>query len=243
MGYDAFAYWDIRLDDLYGRSIGQLVDVGAFRYAPVVGVLMAPFHALPYWLFLYFWTVVQVVALVLVARRFSLAACAWIGVPVAIYEGNVDLLIALAVVAGIRYPAAWAFPLLTKASSGVGLLWFVARREWRSVAVALAATAVVAAPTILIWPDLWVDWLRVLMDNAAHGAPDELLPLAVRVPIAAAMTIYAARTDRIWLVGLAVALAQPSFGLRSSAVGVSAIGLARLGATPARPTPSAEVVT
>jgi hypothetical protein len=225
-GFDAYAYWDVQFPDLYQRSFGQLVDPGAFRYSPVIGLLMAPFHAVPFWVFVYGWTIAQVVALVLVARRWSLAACAWAGVPASIYEGNVDLFIALSVVLGMRYPAAWAFALLTKATSGVGLLWFAVRREWRPLGIALGATALIAAPTVIAWPGAWSTWFAVLADNASRG-PGELIPLAVRLPAAALLTIYAARTDRLWLVGIAVMLAQPHLALRATAVAVAAIGLWR----------------
>lgn len=225
-GYDAYAYWDVQFPDLYERSFGQLVDPGAFRYSPVIGLLMQPFHALPFWVFMYAWTIAQVVALVLVARRWSLAACAWAGVPASIYEGNVDLFIALAVVLGMRYPAAWAFVLLTKTTAGVGLLWFAVRREWRSLGAALGATALIAAPTAIVWPEAWSTWFALLADNAGN-APNELIPLAVRLPAAAALTVFAARTNRLWLVGLAVMLAQPHLALRATAVAVAAIGLWR----------------
>ena len=46
--------------------------------------------------------------------------------------GNISLLLAVAIVVGFRWPAAWAFVLLTKVTPGIGLLWFVVRREWRS---------------------------------------------------------------------------------------------------------------
>lgn len=225
-GYDALAYWDVQFPDLYSRSFGQVTDEGAFRYSPVIGLLMTPFHALPFWLFVYLWTVVQVVALVFVARRWSFAACAWIGVPISIYEGNVDLLIAVSVVLGMRYPAAWAFALLTKPTSAVGLLWFLVRGRWRPLVIAAGVPLLIAAPTIVIWPDVWAEWLRMLSDNARH-APPELIPLGVRLPLAAAVVIYAARTNRLWLVGIGVALAQPALALRASAVAVAAIGLQR----------------
>jgi hypothetical protein len=126
-----------------GRSFGQLTDTGVFRYSPVIGLLMSVFHAVPFWQFLYVSTILQVLALVWIARRWSLAACAWIGIPTAIFQGNIDLFIAVAVavVVGMRDPAAWAFPLLTNATSGVGLLWLAVRREWRPLGFALATTA------------------------------------------------------------------------------------------------------
>ncbi len=56
--------------------------------------------------------------------------------------GNVHMLLALAIVLGFRWPATWSFVLLTKVTPGIGLLWFAVRREWRSLAIALGATAV-----------------------------------------------------------------------------------------------------
>ena len=37
---------------------------------------------------------------------------------------NVHLLLAAAIVLGFRWPATWAFVLLTKVTPGIGLLWF-----------------------------------------------------------------------------------------------------------------------
>ncbi len=76
-----------------------------------------------------------------------------------LWGGNITLLIALAVVAGFRWPAAWAFVLLTKVTPGVGLLWFAVRREWRSLAMALGATLAVVAVSSLVAPGLWRDWV------------------------------------------------------------------------------------
>ena len=44
--------------------------------------------------------------------------------------GNVNLLIAGAVLIGLRWPALWSIPILMKVTPAGGLLWFVARREW-----------------------------------------------------------------------------------------------------------------
>ncbi len=41
--------------------------------------------------------------------------------------GNIYILLAVAAVVGIGKPAAWSFPILTKVTPGVGLLWFAAR--------------------------------------------------------------------------------------------------------------------
>ena len=56
--------------------------------------------------------------------------------------GNIHAFIGVLVIVGFRWPAAWSLILLTKVTPGVGLLWFVFRREWRNLGIALAATAV-----------------------------------------------------------------------------------------------------
>jgi hypothetical protein len=122
--------------------------------------------------------------------------------------GNVNLLLALAVVAGFRWPAAWAFVLLTKVTPGVGLLWFAVRQEWRSLAIALGATALVCVPTLLA-PDLWRQWFGMLAAEVAegYGVP---VPLVARVPMAALPVAWGARTDRRWTVPVAAVWALPT---------------------------------
>ena len=39
--------------------------------------------------------------------------------------GQLDLLFALVTIVGLRWPAAWALPILTKVTPGVGLIWFL----------------------------------------------------------------------------------------------------------------------
>ena len=99
--------------------------------------------ALPWEAFLAAWTVI-----LLLAVRYLVGPRLWaVAIAFAAFEllgGNIHLLLAVAIVAGFRWPAAWAFVLLTKVTPGVGLLWFAVRREWRSLGIALGATAVVA---------------------------------------------------------------------------------------------------
>ena len=55
---------------------------------------------------------------------------------------------AAVIVAGFRWPALWAIPLLTKVTpGGIGLLWFAARGEWRHLGIALASTLAIVVVT------------------------------------------------------------------------------------------------
>ena len=73
-------------------------------------------------------------------------------VAVELTGGNIHLLLAAAIVAEFRWPAAWSFVLLTKVTPGIGLLWFAVRREWRPLMIALGATAAIAGLTFIIVP-------------------------------------------------------------------------------------------
>ena len=76
-----------------------------------------------------------------------------------------------AIVLGMRWPAAWAFILLTKISPGVGLLWFAVRREWRNLAIALGVTSAIAAVSFVLAPNLWSDFLAAsFLDDPVIGA-------------------------------------------------------------------------
>ena len=68
----------------------------------------------------------------------------------------------------------WAFVILTKVTPGIGLLWFVVRREWRNLGIALAATAIVAGGSALTMPLAWQQWAHVLSRTqvaTGHGRP------------------------------------------------------------------------
>lgn len=228
-GYDLIAYWDVRLDDVYGRSFGSLETVGAFRYTPPIAFLMAPLHMIPFNVLLVAWTIVLVVLVAWMSGRWTVAVLGSPALALSIYHANIDVLIAASIVLGMRWPGAWSFAILTKLTPGVGLLWFAVRREWRDLFLAIGVTLAIAIPTMIFAPSLWFEWVRMLGDNVRLGTGNEI-PLWIRLAVAAGATIFAAKTDRMWLMALAVAFVQPALGLRSFSVAVAAVALARFGA-------------
>jgi len=224
MGYDLMAYWDVRLDDVYGRSAGTLWAIGAFRYSPVMAFVMAPLHVLPFQVVLVLWTTLLVGALWWMCGKWTLAVLAFPGVDTSIYVGNIDILIAAAIVVALRYPAAWSFGLLTKVTPGIGLIWHAARREWRQLAIAIGVTALLVFPTVIVRPELWTAWFAMLRDNSTLPTGNEV-PLVYRVPIAAVLVWAGARTNRPWVLGIAIAFCEPVLGLRSWAVAVASVAL------------------
>ena len=125
--------------------------------------------------------------------------------------GNIHLLLGAVAVFGLRWPALWSVALLSKVTPGIGLVWFVARREWRNLAIALGATALVAALSFAYRPADWTDWIDFLIANRDHQFPLWTIPvpLAVRLVMSAALLWWGGRTDRAWVVPIAVGWAIP----------------------------------
>jgi hypothetical protein len=208
-GQEAISYWGPRLDAMYAKA--DWTTTGAYVYSPAFLQLIAPLKALPWVAFLGVWT-----AILLVAVRFLTGPRLFaVGVLLASAEmagGNISLLLATAIVVGFRWPAAWALILLTKVTPGIGLLWFAVRREWRNLGIALGATAAIIAISAAIMPGAWLDWLHVLSSIAGRDPTWAAvpIPLMFRLPVAVAVVVWGARTDRRWTVPVACMLALPA---------------------------------
>jgi hypothetical protein len=218
-GDDAFAYWSVSLPEPYAVPLGYL---GSFNYAPPIALLFEPFGLAEWWVFHFLWLALLVGTIVFIggAPLWILAILAFPPVALELYHGNVHILVALAIVLGFRHPWTWSFVLLTKVTAGVGLLWFAVRREWRSLGVALGATAVLCVATFLFMPSLWPDWLAYLDESSRVGAGSSKVdvPVWLRLPLAAAIVVWGALTDRRWTVPIAVALALPVLWFHGLAV-------------------------
>lgn len=224
VGFDAYAYWNVQMPNPYLIPVGAL---GAFTYSPPVALVSQVMGAVPFWVFLWVWLAVLVATAVWLGGRRALLVLAFPPVAMELYHGNVHLLIAAAIVLGFRHPWTWSIVLLTKPTSGVGLLWFAARREWRNLAIALGATAVIVAVSLAIAPRMWLEWIDYLTANvsAAPGGAWVPIPLWVRVPAAAVLVIWGARTDRVWTVPVATTIALPMLWFTGFAVLVALVRL------------------
>ena len=230
VGYDAFSYWSIDFSDLYGRAMSSNFALGAFRYAPPIAFVFGPLAALPWWLFLWLWEALMLGLIAWLGGRWALVLLALPPVALELYHGNVHLLIAAAIVLGLRYPAAWSFVLLTKVTPGVGLLWFAVRREWRALAIALGATAIIVAATLVVAPDYWREWVDSLVSNLNEPQWFSVPPPApIRLPVATAIVIWGARTDRPWTVAVAATLGLPIIWPHGLCVLAAAIPFLRRG--------------
>jgi hypothetical protein len=212
-GQDARCYWQATLADPYLHSDWN--DPIAYVYSPAFLQLVSPLTALPWQAFVAVWSAILVLAVrFLSGPRLLAAALLFPFAAMEVAGGNVSLLLAVAIVIGFRWPAAWALVLLTKITPGIGLLWFAVRREWRSLAIALGATAAIAVVSFVLLPDQWRTWVDVVIRNAAAGKSGTWasvpIPLWIRLPAAILLVVWGARTDRRWTVPVASMLALPA---------------------------------
>ncbi len=220
LGVDAHAYW--ASDPLHPYSTRSMLAQDGYFYSPAFTQALGPLHALPWPVFAAIWTLFLCAVLFWLGDR-------WFGylliVPVVAIEiamGNIHILLAAAIALGFRFPALWAFVLLTKVTPGVGLLWFVVRREWRSLAIALAATALIALASFALRPMAWQEWINTMLGTYAAAVPSPLaigiIPITIRLLAAAALVMWAGYTDRAWLVPVAAFIAVPVAYINSLAI-------------------------
>jgi hypothetical protein len=220
---DAHAYWAVDLANPYSRPIAT---PDAFTYPPPAALVFAVLGNLPFEVFQAIWTLLIGAALLWLTGPWALLFLVLPVVASDLYLGNIHILLGAAVVGSLRRPGLWAIPLLTKPTCGVGLLWFAARGEWRRLAVAIGVTAVIAAVAHIIAPTLWPAWIDYVLDTgvapdvgAAYWVP---IPLLVRLPAAALLVVWGARTNRPWTLPTAAMLGLPVLWL---------VGLAMVTAT------------
>lgn len=235
---DDLTYWQAWHGPMY---TGSWLVQGAYSYSPAAAQAYWPLAQLSFPVFHSIVAAAQLAALAWIARP-ALAAVILLvpvltlpsyGNPVlsTIQNGNIQILLAAAIVAGFRWPATWAFVLLTKVTPGVGLLWFAVRREWRSLGVALGVTTAISLVSFALAPDLWREWFGLLMtasgtDTLGHE-PFVPQSLAVRLPIAAVVVMVGAIRGWRWTVPIAAMLALPAIQLGGLALAVGAVPLLR----------------
>lgn len=217
---DGLVYWGVDPAAPYaGATVGG---EGAYLYSPAFTQAFTPFRMLPREAFAIVWSAVILAAAVWMARAWPLMLLPlFLPVVQDVMIGNIHILLALAIYLGFRWPATWAFVLLTKVTPGVGLLWFVVRREWRSLAIALGTTAAIVGVSYVVAPQQWADWIALLRRDGGQESGRLLL----RLVAAAAIVTWGALTDRAWTVPIAAMLALPVIWMDSFAMLIAAAAL------------------
>jgi hypothetical protein len=202
--HDTVAYW------LAGRHIVEGASVYAadgpflaFLYGPPWAILWAPISLLPVDLVVAGLLVLQVLALrYIVGSWLVVGLVAWLPfVPRELATGNVDFLMAAAILAGIR-GSGWGISLFSFAKFSPALVLIGApRREWRDAIVAGLVLVAITLP----WWHLWIDWVKLLLSDPAGG--DSVIPLVARLPVVAILIAL----RRPWALAAAAALLTPAF--------------------------------
>jgi hypothetical protein len=211
-GWDARAYWDAWRGAMYDGSVG---DPGHYLYSPAFAQVVWPLAQTTWPLFLGVFVAINAVGLAWLLRPLplTLAVPLWLAASQEILSGNIFIPMAIVAVLGMRRPHLWAFVALTKITPALGPVWFAVRREWSAVAKAVAATLAVAAVSYAVAPGLWHQWVTFLADQA--GLSDGPIGYAFipgplfRIPLALLLVVWAARTDRVWVLPVAMVLATP----------------------------------
>jgi hypothetical protein len=231
VGVDARAYWRVDLGHPYQSSV--VGEFSNYLYSPAFAQFLSPLYVLPFEIFFVLWTAASIAVLYWLVRPWPWALLILL-LPwtYELFVGQVHLFIAAAIVLGFRWPALWAFNILTKVTPGVGLLWFLVRREWRAFAIALGTTLAIMAVSFALSPTAWFDWIAFLRASTGSGEM-----LYVRIVAAAVIITAGALTDRRWTVPIGVWLALPVVWIESWVI---LLAIIRLRDTPAAATTEPE---
>jgi hypothetical protein len=223
-GFDTRSYWGLRVPLYPGPGTDD--GYGFYRYSPAFVPFLMLASAVPWPVFAIGWIALLVGIYIWMAGDAKWPLLVFVPVLFEFYLGNIHLLLALAVVLGFRWPASWAFVLLTKITPGIGLWWFVVRREWRSLSIALGATAAIVLLGLIVAPGAWRDWYVSLTVTApAIGSNQVPIPLPIRLLAAFLLVTWGALTDRRWTVMVAATLALPTLWFHGLAMLVGIVAL------------------
>jgi hypothetical protein len=229
--FDLWAYWSTRFGLDY--SVARPGDSGAYLYSPAFAHLISPLTALPLPVFTATLTALIAATLFWLTgwRGFFIGMLAPVAMSVAI--GQTDVFMAAAIVIGFRWPAIWLLPIVAKLTPAIGLLWFAARREWRSFSIALGATLAVAGVSFVLDPAAWFGWFGMLarMQFPTPGAGMYLpVPVWVRLPIVAVLIVWGARTNRRWVLPIGICMSLPTVWINTPTILIAIAPLIAWGA-------------
>jgi hypothetical protein len=196
-----------------------------YIWSPAFAQLTTPLRGLPFDAFVGVVRGLELASLIALAPFGAFVAVLLPPVAAEVNSGNINLVLTLCVVLGLRWPAFWTLPLLTKPSMGLGLLWFLVRKEWRSFAIAVVPAAVIVTISFLASPRDWFAWIGFLAGFSDTPGWPFPIPLWPRLPIALVLVVWGARTNRPWTVMAATFIAWPRLYFQSLAILVGLIPL------------------
>jgi hypothetical protein len=184
--------------DVYTTGVAQTL---AFLYPPVWAVLFATISWLPGWLLQ-----AGIMALDVLALRYATGS--WLAVGLlgwfpltwfGLASGNIDILIAAAIVMAWRHSAV---PLAVVALAKVSPALALDLRRWREFVVA----GVVLVAITLPWFGLWFEYAEFIAAQPAVAGTMVAIPWYVRLPFALVLLL----PRRPWTSALAAVVAVPN---------------------------------
>jgi len=224
--FDLHAYWITRVGEDYANHYAG--PAGTYLYSPAFAQAIRPLTILPLHVFAAIWTAIVAALLVWLTGRRVLVIALLPPVLLTLVQGQLDIAFAVVAVLGLRWPALWVLPLLTKITPGIGIVWFLVRREWRSLTIAMGVTLAVMAVSFALDPAGWASWVAMLLRAEFPSNPQLVyldVPLTIRLPIALAVITWGARTNRTWTIPVAMTLAMPIVWANSMTILVALVPL------------------
>jgi hypothetical protein len=199
---DAESYWMLDLSNPYAVEAGR---GGAFLYSPLVAQLIYPFTLLPAWVLYYVLMAGNLGALVYLVGPIGAALSLLIStVAEELAQGNIHLLLAAALVAGVKHPGWWAAFPLTKVTPSLLFLWNPRGLLWA------AGLALLSFVTV---PELWFAWGERLVTSTSGVIPAQKLwtdwPLWLRLVLASVVVLLARWRNRPLALPFALLLSVP----------------------------------
>lgn len=224
--FDLHAYWITRDGVDYANQ--HAGPAGTYLYSPAFAQLIRPLTILPLPLFAAIWTSIGAALLIWLTGRRVLLIALLPPVLITLVQGQLDIAFAVVAFLGLRWPALWALPLLTKITPGIGIVWFLVRREWRPLVIALGFTLGVMAVSFVLDQGGWASWAALLLRAEFPSDPQLVylaVPLTVRLPIALILIAWGAHTDRRWTIPVSMTLAMPIVWANSVTILVALVPL------------------
>jgi hypothetical protein len=217
--HDTADFWLAGRHVLEGGPVYQMNPSGllVFIYGPPWAILWAPISLLPLELVCALVLAAQVLALRYVAGSW-VAAGLYCWLPVVSGElttGNVDLLMAAAILAGIR---GRTWPVVLFAFAKIAPAFVLIRASPRGWKQAIATGFVLVALT-LPWLELWPQWVALML--AVPPGIESVVPVLVRIPLA----LVLGGIPRPWALAAAAGLLTPSFHAHTWVVMIPAVRL------------------
>jgi hypothetical protein len=218
-GIDLQAYLRAGLDLRAGQAVyvGHIGDATNFPYAPTWAVIAATASLLPGALLQAGLMLLDVVAIRYVCGSWRAAGYvfAWPLTAFVMTAGNVDILIAAAIVMAWREHAG---PLVLMALTKLAPALALPPRRWRQI----VATAIVCFAMTVPWLHLWPEWIAYLLRQPALISISIPVPWYFRLPVALALVAWLRKP---WAAALATAMAMPSLYLSTSVILIAPIRL------------------